>query len=248
MKRLIFISLAGIFLFAGLNCRRETMTKWGRVNFKVFLYKPDADMVKSNINVTIFHNGERIADAVTDSLGEASFTLPDGHYSVIAEDNGSNSYFSSDKSKCYIDTSRASGPQEFDIVEGNEFNVVVILDNAIPLIAPGLLEVIVMKKGVPFPKVQVTLYKTLDDALNLRTDTNTPYLLSDSKGLASYPVEPGNYYMVANWRDKSGVLYTSDTSRTKNRPPFTDANGPKLVVIKDRLHLTSDTAIIDEGK
>jgi hypothetical protein len=250
MRKPVFIMLTCLALFTGLGCREKKMPMWGRVNFKVFVHEPNANMAKPDMHVFVFHNGNKIATAVTDSLGEASFTLPDGHYTAIAQDGPIIPYlFSNDKSKSYSDTNRANGPAEFDITEGNELDMVVVLDNvAGELTAPGIFEATVMMKGIPVPNATVTLYKTLDDALNMHTDMSTPKLVTESNGSIIYPLNPGKYYMVAAWRDKSGKFYTSDTTRTKNPPPNTDANGPLPVEVKDRLYKTSYTAIMDEGE
>lgn len=244
MKRLVFITLGCIVLFGGLNCRRESM--WGRVSFQVFTFEPTPDRVIRGARVSIFQNGARITGAETDSLGEASFTLPEGHYTAVAEEGLDFPYFTSDKNQSYTDSNSANGPQEFDITEGCNLNLVTIMDRvAWGKPAEGQLIVSVFRKTVRCEGATVKLYTTIDDAHSGNNIVVTQPTLD--QGVISFPWKPGKYYVVATWTDNLGVKYTSDSMHVKNSTPNTDANGPLLVEIK-RGRYTSVDAIMDEEK
>lgn len=242
MKKLFFILLGCIILFGGLNCRKEKM---GKVNIRVFLYEAKDSMAISGLFVTIFQGKVAVATGRTDNSGRVSFSLPEGHYKAIANDGFDKPDYSNDKSLCYIDTARANGPNEFDIIEGSDISITAIMDdvaNTPGRFAPGYLEATVTKSGQPCSNARVSLYASLDDALsgtNIIVKQNTGH-----NGTTFFDWHPGKYYLVAEWKDSQGKWYTSDTSKTKNQPPNTVANGPQPVTI-GKLITTNLTTVVD---
>jgi hypothetical protein len=247
MRKLFFITLQCIILLAVSGCRHEP--KSGNVSFKVFRYEIRENMAAPNAYVSVFKNGELVAKKFTDNSATVSFILPEGHYTAVAEEGEFSPQYSSDTSLGYSDTIRANGPHEFDVIAGGSSSILAIMDDIAhgkDRLAPATLEATVIRQGQPCAGAKVTLHGTLTDALAGTNKIIIQY--TDSKGSTVFNWHPGHYYIVATWKDSQGINYTSDTSRTKDPPPITNANGPQQVEVKGKLLRDHVITIVDLHK
>jgi hypothetical protein len=89
--------------------------------------------------------------------------------------------------------------------------------------------------GTLRPNALVSVYKTVQDAHAETSPLTEGRTALDGSGAVDFQMAPGQYYVVATWRNENGVEHTSDTAHVKNYmagpPPNSNANGPQLVAV-----------------
>lgn len=252
MKTIRFVICIGITFLSLWNtgCKRENPGVEGTAQVQV--YEDSATGSAASLaTVSLSHTLEEAHDErfftemTADSHGRVTFTLEPGTYYCVASIGKS---LTNDFSKVQDSLhSHANGPIPFTIKTGSRVNLTAILDYKTDSgkghahIFPRLFS----ENGPIIEKGLVSVYGTLEDALK-GTGVYIKQFISSTGSVITW--DPGTYYVVADYTDKNGVEYTSDTTKVKGYkagpPPSSAANGPHLIELKEK-QTSHATIIVD---